>query len=273
MVQTQPIQTVPEWLQDPVANLAAFLPRLVGALAILLVGWVVGRLAGRVVMRIADGIELDRMVLETPLGRILGGTERAVSRTFGKLAKWFVYGLAILAAANTLAIALLSQWVSTAVSYLPAFVAGLLVIVLGFVVADFIGDMIERTRAATRTAYTRWFADGARVFLYFTALVIGLSTMGIDVTILYVFARALAWGLAAAIAIGVGVALGWGGKDYVADNIDRWMRRSNAMTPTEETGGAGGSARSDTGHTGGETRQRSDREPGSEPGPGAGSDD
>ncbi|MFP9190526.1 mechanosensitive ion channel family protein [Natronosalvus vescus] len=272
MVQHQPypIQQVPDWLQDPIAELAVFLPRLIGALVILAIGWFVGRLAGRVVMRIADGIELDRMVLETPLGRILGGTEQAVSRTFGKLAKWFVYGLAILAAANALAIALLSEWISTAVSYLPAFIAGLLVIVLGFVVADFVGDMIERTRAATRTAYSRWIADGARVFLYFTALVIGLSTMGIDVTILYVFARALAWGLAAAVAIGVGVALGWGGKDYVADNIDRWMGRTNAVTPSGEGGEE--RQRSNTEYSG-DQRQRSDREAGSEPGPGAGSDD
>ncbi len=264
MVRLQPAQQVqvPEWLQDPVAELVTFLPRLIGAVVILLIGWIVGRLAAGVVRRIADGVELDRMVLETPLGRMLGGTERAVSGAFGKLAKWFVYALAILAAANALAIPTLSEWISTAVSYLPAFVAGLLVIVLGFVVADFIGDVIERTRAATETAYTNWFANGARVFLYFTAIVIGLDTMGIDVGILYVFARALAWGLAAAIAIGAGVAFGWGGKDYVADNIDRWMGRTSSVTPSES------SPRSES-PTGSESPGR-DREPGSEPGPGPG---
>lgn len=236
MIQQYPLQQVqvPEWLQDPVADLITFLPRLIGALVILLIGWIIGRLVARVVRRIADGVELDRMVLETPLGRILGGTERAVSSAFGKLAKWFVYALAILAAANAVAIPLLSEWISTAVSYLPAFIAGLLVIVLGFVVADFIGDMIERTRSGTQTAYTGWFANGARVFLYFTALVIGLDTMGIDVDILYVFARALAWGLAAAVAIGVGVAFGWGGKEYVADNINHWMSRTAEITPDEQ---------------------------------------
>ncbi|WP_254532469.1 mechanosensitive ion channel family protein [Natrinema gelatinilyticum] len=250
---------VPDWLQDPIAEFVTFLPRLLGALIILVIGWIVGRLAGRVVRRIADSIELDRMVLETPLGRILGGTEQAVSGAFGKLAKWFVYGLALLAAANALAIATLSEWVSTAVSYLPAFVAGLLVIVLGFVVADFIGDAIERTRAATQTAYTSWFATGARVFLYFTAIVIGLDTMGIDVGILYVFARALAWGLGAAVAIGVGVAFGWGGKDYVAENIGGWMGRTNELTSGEQSA---------SGRSSGSQRQRQDREPGSEPGPG-----
>jgi len=223
---------IPAYLDQTVAGMVAFLPRLVGALVVLLIGWVIGVSAARVVRTVADRVEIDRMVLATPLGRILGGTENAVSRSFGTGAKWFVYALAILAAANVLAIPRLSQWISTAVSYLPAFVAGLLVIVLGFVVTDFIGDAIMRTRAATQTEYTSWFAAGTRMFLYFTAIVIGLDTMGVDVSILYVFSNALAWGLAAAVAIGVGIAVGWGGHTYVQDNIGRWLSRASTEMST-----------------------------------------
>ncbi|MFC6717488.1 hypothetical protein ACFQGT_04620 [Natrialbaceae archaeon GCM10025810] len=239
MVSQVPLQqvSIPSYLEQVVADFVAFVPRLIGALLILLVGWIVGRVLAGVVRKLADGVELDRMVLETPLGRILGGTEQAVSGAFGSLAKWFVYAIAILAAANTLAIPQLSAWIAQAVSYLPAFIAGLAVIVLGFVVADFIGDAIERTRAATHSAYTGWFANGARVFLYFTAIVVGLDTMQIDVGILYVFARALAWGIAAAVAIGVGVAVGWGGKDYVSNNIGNWMSRTSSVAPSEQRGG------------------------------------
>jgi len=221
----------PEYLEQTIAEIVAFLPRLLGALLVLLVGWLLGMAVAKIVRALADQVQLDQAVLDTPLGQLLGGTERAVSKAFGTLAKWFVYAVAILAAANVLAIALLSEWVQTAVSYLPAFIAGLLVIVIGFVVADFIGDAIMRTRAATQTNYTSWFASGTRMFLYFTAIVIGLDTMGIDVGILFVFANALAWGLAAALAIGVGVALGWGGRHYVEDNIDQWMGRAASGTP------------------------------------------
>ena len=237
-----PLQVnIPDFLEETIAEIVAFLPRLVGALIILIIGWLIGVAAGRVIASLVDRVELDRLVADTPLGRMLGG-EQDVARAFGTLAKWFVYALAFLAAADVLAIEVLSDWIGTAVSYLPAFVAGLLVIVVGFVVADFIGDAIMHTRAATQTAYTRWFATGTRMFLYFTAIVIGLDTMGIDVAILFVFARALAWGLAAAIALGVGIALGWGGHTYVSENIDRWMGRAASGTPSP-----GGSSQSDGG--------------------------
>ena len=238
---------VPEFLQQTIAEIVAFLPRLVGALVVLLIGWVVGVVVARVVTRLTDAVQLDRMVLDTPLGRIMGGSRDAVSQAFGKLAKWFVYALAILAAANVLAISLLSEWIATAVSYLPAFIAGLAVIVFGFVVADFIGDAIMNTRAATQTSYTSWFAAGTRMFLYFTAIVIGLDTMGIDVSILYVFANAIAWGLAAALAIGVGIAVGWGAHGYVSENINRWAGRASEGAPSPsgraQTDGGAGSGR------------------------------
>ena len=224
-------EVFPEWLQETVAGIIAFLPRLVGAILVLLIGWIIGRAVARLVARLTDAVELDRMVLETPIGQILGDTEQAVSNAFGTLAAWFIYALAILAAANILAIDLLSEWIATAVSYLPAFIAGLLIIVIGFVVADFIGDAIRRTKRTTGPGYTDWFAMGVQFFLYFVVIVIGLDTMGVDVGILYVFARALSWGLAAAIAIGVGGALALGGKDYVSDNIDRWMRTAQESTP------------------------------------------
>jgi hypothetical protein len=232
-VSTSPVLQidVTQSIENLVADLITFLPRLVGAVIVLLIGWVVGKAVARLVAALADRVQLDRAVLDTPLGQMMGGTEDAVSRTFGMLAKWFVYGLAILAAANVLAIELLSEWIGTAVSYLPAFIAGLLVIVFGFVVADFIGDAIMRTRAATQTAYTKWFSTGTRMFLYFTAIVIGLDTMGVDVAVLYVFANAFAWGLAAAFAIGVGLAIGWGGHGYVQENLDGWMGKASEASP------------------------------------------
>ena len=254
------LEAIPEFLQETVAGMIEFLPRLVGALVILAIGWILGRAIGRVVMGLADRVRVDRAVLDTPIGDILGGTERAVSYSFGVLARWFVYALAILAAADVLAIPLLSEWIATAVTFLPAFIAGLLIIVLGFVLADFVGDMIMRTRAATETAYTAWFATGARLFLYFIVLVIGLDTMGVDVEILYVFARALAWGLGAALAIGLGIALGWGGKDYVSQNIDRWAgRASTTADEAREPDGGSGSRRSHETDTSGGREDTSDR--------------
>jgi len=214
---------VPEYLQESVAGAVAFLPRLVGAVVILLVGWFIGRLVAGAVRRVVDRTDVDRLVMNTPLGGTLGGSEKAISRSLGRVAGYFVFALAILTAADALAVELLSEWIAAAVSYLPAFVAGALIIVIGFVLADFVGDIAARTETVTETGYTEVFADGLRVFLYLVVTVIGLGTMGVDVRILNTFAQAAAWGLAAGIALAVGIAFGLGGRDYVAANIGEWL--------------------------------------------------
>ena len=242
------IDWVPDFLEQTVADIVAFLPRLLGALVILVIGWIIGRVVAAAVRRVVDRAQIDRFVLDTPLGGALGGSEQAVSKTLGMIAAWFIYALAILAAADALAIEILSEWLTRAVSYLPAFIAGVLIIVLGFVLADFVGDMIERTRTTTGTSYTSWFATGVRVFLYFVVITVGLDTMGVDTEILYIFATALAWGLAAAVAIGVGfgvaIALGWGGREYVRENVADWARRARERAPNSAgSSGTGGASR------------------------------
>ncbi|PSP56099.1 hypothetical protein BRC82_02905 [Halobacteriales archaeon QS_1_67_19] len=222
---------LPEWLGNALSEIVAALPRLIGAILILILGWIIGAALGKAVAAVADRMEIDRRARDTPLSRMLGDSRDALSNFVGRVTAWFVYALAVLAAANTLAIPILSEWIATAVSYLPAFIAGLFIIIGGFIVSDFVGDAIERTRAAAQTAYATWFATGVRFFLYFVAIVIGLDTMGIDVQILYTFARALAWGFAAGVALAIGVAFGWGGKDYVAAHIDEWMGRAKRQTP------------------------------------------
>jgi small-conductance mechanosensitive channel len=225
---------VTNYLQNTIAEVVSFLPRLIGALVILLIGWIVGRLFAGVIRRIADRSEIDRFVMDTPLGGALGGTERAVSRSFGRIGAYFVYALAILAAADVLAIELLSEWIASAVSYLPAFIAGVLIIIIGFVLADFLGDVVAHTETVTNTNYTNMFADGLRVFLYFVVTVIGLGTMGVDVRLLNTFAQAVAWGLAAGVALAIGIGFGLGGRDYVAANIGDWLPGKAPHTDTTD---------------------------------------
>ncbi|WP_435153024.1 mechanosensitive ion channel family protein [Haladaptatus sp. DFWS20] len=201
----------------------SLLPRIAGAIVILLLGWALGRVTATVVRRIADQSNFDRIIVDSLFGRVIGRSESAILNALGKLTAWFIYVLAILTAADVLAIQVLSEWIAMAVSYFPALIAGSFIIVFGFYVADFIGDLLMRTRAAAQSYYMAWFAAGTRIFLYFTVMVIGLDTIGFDVQLLYIFARALVWGIAIAAGIAVGIAVGWGSHVYVAENVEYLM--------------------------------------------------
>lgn len=208
------------------------LPEIIGALLVLFFGWLIGRTIGGYVRYLVDKVELDRHIRATSIGNMMGGSERGISKASGKLTKWFIYAVAILAAASLLDIAILSRWISQLLLYLPSFIGGLLVILIGIIVADMIGDIIQRTEATTHTRYTKWFANGVKIFLYFVAITIGLGTMGLDVTLLHIFARAAAWGLAIGIALAIGIGFGWGIKDHISENLEEWIRKGKEETST-----------------------------------------
>jgi hypothetical protein len=214
---------VQEFIQGLWSQLAGLTPKLAGALIVLVIGYIAGRLIGRGLSKLLDKIGLDDLLRKTAIGKALDKTKMTIVGFFDALIRWFVYLVAILAAVNILEIEILSSFVRQIVEYIPGLAAGILVILVGFIIADFVGDALRSVGRAGALEYSGVFADALKFLLYFVVIVIGLSLMRIDVTILHVFATALAWGIAAGIGVGLGIAFGWGFKDAVSKRADGWL--------------------------------------------------
>jgi small-conductance mechanosensitive channel len=229
---------VQEFLQGLWSQLAGLTPKLAGALIVLVIGYVAGRLIGRGLSKVLDKIGLDDLLRKTAIGKALDKTKMTIVGFFDALIRWFVYLVAILAAVNILEIEILSSFIRQVVEYIPSLAAGILVILVGFILADFVGDALRSVGKAGAMEYSGIFADGLKFLLYFVVVVMGLSLMRIDVAILHVFATALAWGAAAGIGVGLGIAFGWGFKDAVSKRAEGWLTTlsESAKRPEQKTG-------------------------------------
>lgn len=226
---------IEEYFANLLSELARLTPRIAGALVVLAVGWIAGRLIGSGLSKLLDRVGLDDALRRTAIGKALDRTKITIVGFFNLLIRWFVYLIAILAAVDILQISILSGFITKVVEYLPSFIGGIFVLLIGFIVADFVGDALRAVGKEGRLEYAPVFADATRFLLYFVVLVIGLSTMRIDVNILYVFANALAWGVAAGVAVGLGIAFGWGLKDAVAKRSDKWLDSMTAAAKKTES--------------------------------------
>lgn len=139
-----PLQTsIPDAISATIADAIAYLPTLVGALVILLVGYIVGRLLGGLVTRIVRRIGLGRFTRGTALESETEGDESdSLARALGKLVAFYVYFVALLAAANVLGIAALSEVLGTISDFLPVVFGAIVVLVLGFIVGRVLGDIV-----------------------------------------------------------------------------------------------------------------------------------
>jgi len=209
-------------------------PRAGAAIIILVAGWALGRVLGKGISRLLYKMGFANALSKTVVGRALERSGTTSARFLELLIRWFVYLVAVFAAVDVLKIAALSSFMSTLVEYLPNFVAGIFILLLGFVVVDFIGDAIRAIGREAEIEFASILSIGVKLFLYLTVTVIALTTMKIDVTILNEFARAIAWGTAIGIAIGLGIAFGWGLKDRVAKGIDRWVASAQTTAKKAE---------------------------------------
>lgn len=192
-------------------RLLAHLPQLLGALALLLAGWLVARLLRLATRR---GVAL----LDTLLARGSTPSRWRIGRSavlLGTLVYWVVLLFFIAAATQTLGLQTFTNWLARVLDYLPTVAAGLLIIVAGYLLSGFVAELVEATATALappqRTALAR-VAQGATLVV---ALLVGADQIGLKVTWIAIFAALVL----ASVLGGFAVAVSLGARGYVANVI------------------------------------------------------
>lgn len=201
-------------------------PKIIAAIIILIIGWAVGRGLGAVISRILDKAGVDDALRKTSVGRAIEKSGISIPKFFDVLIRVFIYLIAVFAAVNVLEIEFLTRYMQVVVEYLPSFIAGVFILIFGLMASDFVGDAIRAIGREAKIEYAGMASLLVRGVMYLVVIIIGLSTMRIDVSILYTIITALSWGLAGAIAIGGGIAIGFGLRDLVARRAEAWMEEA-----------------------------------------------
>jgi len=137
--------------QNGLNQLGTWIPKLVGALIILVVGYIIARMVGKVVARALSRLGADRALSTHSLGRLRDQHVPALqpSRLIGRVAFWFIFALAILAAVSTLGIAALSDAVASITAYIPNVIAALLILIVAIAISGAVAALVQRLMPGT----------------------------------------------------------------------------------------------------------------------------
>ncbi|GJL79532.1 MAG: hypothetical protein NPINA01_25210 [Nitrospinaceae bacterium] len=187
-------------------QLIEYAPNLVGAALIVFAGWIIARLLRAGTKRLATGINssLDRLWKKSKTARF------RLSDTFisltSKIVFWAVFLFFAAFATRVLGLHAFSDWLDEVVAYLPTFVAGALIIVAGFLFSALVRDLTITAVSSAGIRQSRLFGGIAQGATLATAVVIGLSQVGIDVsflvTILSIVVAAVLGSLSLSVALG-----------------------------------------------------------------------
>lgn len=168
------------------AQFASFAPKIAGMLAILLVGWIIARIAQGASARVLVRTKLDQ------LGGYLGVTEvlaeagirRPLSGLISRLLYWLVLLTFVLPAAETLGLTSVATATNLLIAFLPNVVAALLILMLGLLLARFIGNAVSSAAAASEVPYSQTLGLAARGAMIITVSIVAVEQLGVKSTLL-----------------------------------------------------------------------------------------
>ena len=226
------IEPITNALNQFVTTIAQAAPKIVAALILLGIGLLVGRVIGWVVKKVAQKMNLDRYWSRTGIGESVTRAGWNLTRIISVAARWFVYLFFISAAVNVLEFTQLSQAINDVWLWIPNVVAFIIILVIGALIADFVGRWMQRELPGRGVVGGKAIALVATGILYAIVLVVATTQLQIGEAILNSVISALIWGMAAAIAIGVGVGLAYG----LREAFPAMIRGTTQIQPTLKQG-------------------------------------
>jgi len=195
-------------LQSTLDRVLGFIPNLVMAVVVIMVGWLVAFIVQRAFGRLFQLIGLDRMGQKSGLHEFMAssGIRRPVSWILSRILFWAVILITLLPISDILKLGFFAELVNTLVSYLPNVFVALLVIVIGTWAARVLSGIARGNLVRLGEEAANVVSLGVQVVTLVISFIIALAQLRIDSSILtsltLIIVGALGVGLAIALAIG-----------------------------------------------------------------------
>jgi len=214
-------------------RIVAYLPSLLGAVLLLLVGWIVGRLLRALAMRAV--LLVDNLLAR--FGTAVEGDRMRVGRAgsvLGTIVFWVVLLVFVTAATKVLGLQTFTDWLARLIEYLPTLAAGLLIVAAGYLLSRFVADLVRATATALAPAQRNTLARIVQASILVGAMLVGADQIGVRVTFLAIFVAAAA----GAVVGGAALAVGLGARGFVANLIGaHHLRQAFAVGQTIRVAG------------------------------------
>lgn len=229
------MEQVTNWLdvfmnstQYALGSVFAFLPKLLGAIIIFLIGWLVAKLFEKLFNKIFGLIGVNKLSQKSGVENFLGsaGFERDLSWIFARIIFWGIILIFLLPVADILGFVFFANIVNQAITFLPNIIIALLIVLFGTWGAKVLSGMVRGGAVRLGAEYAEVLGTVVSVTILVVTFIVALSQLNIDATIL----GNILLIIVAALAVGLAIAFGFGAKD-ITKNIIAGAYLSKVVKP------------------------------------------
>ena len=200
-------------------KLADYLPSLIGALLILIIGWIIAKLVKTAAIKLLKLIKLDVVTEKAKIDQFLrdGGSKKTAIDILGAIIYWLIMLIVILAGLDALGLGVASELFNQIILYIPNVIVAVLALIFGVFLAGFIAQVVSTYLANVGVSNAGVIGAIAKYAIILFVVSLSLTQLSIGEE-LVTYAFLLLFG---AVCLAMGLAFGLGGKEWAAGVIQR----------------------------------------------------
>jgi len=201
------------------------LPNILGALFLLLLGWVIAKITAYIVRKTLKAAGFDKLSKKLKLDEMIGESkiEISPSQIVGKFVYWVIILLFFVTASDTLGWAVVSKSISDLLTYLPQLFSAIVVFVIGYYIATFVKKGLRGILDTLAVASARIISSFAFYLIVVIVSLAAVNQAGIDTNILTSNVTIIIGGIVLAFAVSFGI----GSRDILTNILSSFYSKSN----------------------------------------------
>jgi hypothetical protein len=216
-------------LTAALAMLLSAIPKVIGFLVILIIGWLIASALAAAVTAILRAVKFNDLAQRAGLTGFVQqmGLRTDAAGFVALIAKWFVRLIVLVSAFDALGLPAVSQVLQQLLLWLPNLVVAIIALVIGGLAANAVSRLVRGATAESGLGNPDVLAAIARVGIWAFAIVVAINQMGIATTLV----DTLFMATVGAIALALGLAFGLGGRDTAAMIVRNWYESGQQAAP------------------------------------------
>jgi hypothetical protein len=205
------VQSVVNAFSQALSLIFTFIPKLIGFLILLLIGWLIATALKKVILLVLGKIGVDRLGERIGLSRLGDqmGMKIEISTILAQIVYWFVFLIFLVPATDALGLSAVTGILNTLIAFIPNVFVAIIVLFIGVLAANFVADLILRVTGKSRVGNPVIFANIARYAILGFVAIVALEQLQIAPALLNILFTAVIGSAAVAFAL----AFGLGGQD------------------------------------------------------------
>jgi hypothetical protein len=185
----------------------AYIPNLIGAAILLIIGVIIARSFGRTTKKIFQLPVISKFVQTSRLNEALKtlGVEISVAEIVASAVYWAVMAIFLLSVSEVLGLEVVAKTLNQLISYIPRVVAAAIVLFLTFAVAKAVRDVVTASLKQIDALYYEIIGRLAGGVVVLLGTLIATTQLGFDVSILSANITLIVAGAALTLALSLGL--------------------------------------------------------------------